>query len=77
MLSEKHSDTPGRRVGREERRAARNLARRHTAETLAPLLEAASPNWFTPEQTAAYRAELRRLYSRIAPRAYARGLRIG
>ena len=61
-----------RRLRREQRRAARDLARRRVVEALTRLLQDDDPEFFTAEQVAAYRAELRRLYERSAPHAYAR-----
>jgi hypothetical protein len=66
-----------RRLRREQRRAARDLARRRSAEALASLVEEKAPVWFTAEQVNAFTAELRRLYLRVAPLAHARGQRVG
>ena len=63
-----------RRLRREQRRAARDLARRRNVEALARLLEGADePEGFTAEQVQAYRDELHRLYRRSVPHAHARG----
>lgn len=66
---------PSQRLLREQRRFARDLARRRVADALAPILAEPPPYWLTAEQASAYAAELRRLYQRIAPpsRARARG----
>ena len=55
-----------RRLRREQRRAARDLARRRVVEELARLLQGDDPEFFTAEQVAAYRAELHRLSQRSA-----------
>ncbi len=61
-----------RRLRREQRSAARDLARRRLIENLAPLLEEKPPDCFSVEQVNAYIAELHRLYQRSAPPPLAR-----
>lgn len=61
-----------RRLQRDERRLARDLARQRAAETLDPLLNEPPPDWLTEEQAGAYAEEVRRLCMRVAPCTRAR-----
>ena len=71
------SEPGSRRLRRELRSTARDLARRRIAETLIPLLQERPPSWLDGEQAATYGAELLRLYQRATPpprtRTHARG----
>jgi len=71
-LDEKAEVRSASRRRRAERRLGRELARRDVGDTLAPLLNTPPPDWFTPEQAAAYVAEITRLFRRLAPLAHAR-----